>query len=234
MILCIETATSVCSVALCDRERIISARENSEGRSHASLLTVYIGELFREQNITASELEAVAVSKGPGSFTGLRIGVSVAKGISYRASIPLIGVDTMTSMFHGIKSQQMEQYGLADSSLLCPMLDARRMEVFYAIFDSEGNVRKDLSAGVIDEDSFSNITDDVRILFFGNGAGKCKDLLKRRNSAWNTEFILSARYMRNPAFKAFDRAAFEDTAYFEPFYLKDFIATLPRKNIIGQ
>jgi tRNA threonylcarbamoyladenosine biosynthesis protein TsaB len=234
MILCIETATSVCSVALCDRERIISARENSEGRSHASLLTVYIDELFREQNITASELEAVAVTKGPGSFTGLRIGVSVAKGIAYRASIPLIGVDTMTSMFHGIRLLQEEQYSLNENSLWCPMLDARRMEVFYAIFNSEGNIRKEISAAIIDEESFRDIPDDVRILFFGTGAGKCKDILKRKNSAWNTDFSLSAQNMLLPAYKAFDSAAFEDTAYFEPFYLKDFIAILPRKNIIGQ
>jgi tRNA threonylcarbamoyladenosine biosynthesis protein TsaB len=234
MILCIETATSVCSVALCDRERIISARENSEGRSHASLLTVYIDELFREQNITASELEAVAVSKGPGSFTGLRIGVSVAKGIAYRASIPLIGVDTMTSMFHGIRLTDQQQYGLTENSLWCPMLDARRMEVFYALFDSEGKVRKEISAAIMDEDSFSNIPEDVRILFFGNGAGKCREILKRENSAWNTGFDLSAQYMLIPAYKAFDSAVFEDTAYFEPFYLKDFIATLPRKSITGQ
>lgn len=233
MILCIETATSVCSVALCDRERIVSALENTDGRSHAALLTVFIDRLFRENKITASDLEAVAVSKGPGSFTGLRIGVSVAKGIAFRSSIPLIGIDTMTSMYHGIRSMPGENYGLTEDSLYCPMIDARRMEVYYALFDSMGNIRKEINAEIISADSFRSVPEQIRILFFGNGALKCIDTISHRNSVYNTDFTVSARYMRIPAYSAFDSGRLEDTAYFEPFYLKDFIATVPRKSIIG-
>jgi tRNA threonylcarbamoyladenosine biosynthesis protein TsaB len=233
MILCIETATSVCSVALCDRERVISARENSDGKSHASLLTVYIEEIFREQKIKASDLGAVAVSKGPGSFTGLRIGVSVAKGIAFRASIPLIGVETMTVMYCGIKRFPPEKYGLSENSLYCPMLDAKRMEVYYSLIDSAGKIVKDISASIVDSDSFSDIPEEKRILFFGSGAAKCHDVINRRNKAFDTEYDISARNMLIPAYEAFDSRRFEDTAYFEPFYLKDFIATIPRKNIIG-
>jgi tRNA threonylcarbamoyladenosine biosynthesis protein TsaB len=234
MILCIETATSVCSVALCDRERVISARENNEGQSHASLLTVFIDELFKEQDIKASDLEAVAVSKGPGSFTGLRIGVSVAKGIAFRSSIPLIGVETMKAMYHGIKLLPPEKNGLTESSLYCPMLDARRMEVYYAIFDFEGREKKETCAEMIGSDSFKNIPDKVRMLFFGNGAAKCTDIINRENTVFKTDFYLSAQNMHLPAYEAFDSGRFDDTAYFEPFYLKDFIATIPRKNMIGQ
>jgi tRNA threonylcarbamoyladenosine biosynthesis protein TsaB len=234
MILCIETATSVCSVALCDREGVISARENSEGKSHASLLTVFIDEIFREQNINAAELEAVAVSKGPGSFTGLRIGVSVAKGIAYRSSIPLIGIETMKAMYHGIKLFPPEDHGLTENSLYCPMLDAKRMEVYYSIFDFEGRVKKEICAEIIDPDSFKDIPEAVRLLFFGNGAAKCTDIIKRGNAVFKTDFYLSARNMRLPVYEALDSGRIEDTAYFEPFYLKDFIATIPGKNLIGQ
>jgi tRNA threonylcarbamoyladenosine biosynthesis protein TsaB len=234
MILCIETATSVCSVALCDRDGVISARENSEGKSHATLLTVYIGEIFAEKKIAASDLEAVAVSKGPGSFTGLRIGVSVAKGIAYRASVPLIGIDTMTSMFHGIIREAPEIFDLPQGSLYCPMLDARRMEVYYSVFDNAGNMKKEICAEIIGKDSFADIPVSTRVLFFGNGASKCSDVIARGNSLFYPDFSLSAVNMRIPAYRAFDSGRFEDTAYFEPFYLKDFIATVPRKNILGQ
>jgi tRNA threonylcarbamoyladenosine biosynthesis protein TsaB len=234
MILCIETATSVCSVALCDRDRVISARENSEGKSHASLLTVFINDIFNEQKIKASDLEAVAVSKGPGSFTGLRIGVSVAKGIAFRASIPLIGIETMLSMYHGIVTIGADDFGLSADSLYCPMLDARRMEVYYSIYYVSGKVMKDISAEIITADSFSEIPENFRILFFGNGAAKCMDILKRKNNAFKADFKVSAQNMLKPAYEALNSGRFEDTAYFEPFYLKDFIATVPKKNIIGQ
>jgi tRNA threonylcarbamoyladenosine biosynthesis protein TsaB len=234
MILCIETATSVCSVALCDRERVIAARENSEGKSHSSLLTVFISELFNELTLKASDLEAVAVSKGPGSFTGLRIGVSVAKGIAFRASIPLIGIETMVAMYHGARSVPAGVYGLSGNSLYCPMLDARRMEVFYSLFDTSGIMKTKISAAIINADSFLNVPEDVRIFFFGTGAAKCTGIITRRNNAFDTDFKASAQFMRLPAFEAFDSGKFEDTAYFEPFYLKDFIATVPRKNIFGQ
>ncbi len=149
MIICLETATSVCSVALCNSSGVIAVRESNEDKSHATLLTLFIEELLKESNIKATDLEAIAVSKGPGSFTGLRIGVSVAKGIAYGASIPLIGIETTLAMFHGIKDFPEVKDKIDNETLLCPMLDARRMEVYYAIFDSAGNKIKEISADII-------------------------------------------------------------------------------------
>ena len=133
MILCLETATNLCSVALCNSAGVVSLRESNESKSHASMLTVFVEEILKESGIRARELEAIAVSKGPGSFTGLRIGVSVAKGIAYAASIPLIGIETTLSMFWGISGNLNENYSADNNPIFCPMLDARRMEVYYAI-----------------------------------------------------------------------------------------------------
>jgi tRNA threonylcarbamoyladenosine biosynthesis protein TsaB len=230
MIICLETATNLCSVALCDNAGVISRRESNEGKSHASMLTVFIEEIFRENNIRAHDLDAVAVSKGPGSYTGLRIGVSVAKGIAYAASLPLIGIDTTLSMFWGIAGNESDQE--ADkSTLFCPMLDARRMEVYFAVYDTEGNTIKNISAEIIHEDSFSNFPVSQKIIFFGDGAAKCKDLIKRKNIYFADDFRISASYMHIPVLKAFKALKYEDVAYFEPFYLKDFITSIPRKNL---
>jgi tRNA threonylcarbamoyladenosine biosynthesis protein TsaB len=232
MILCLETATPVCSVALCDRSGVISTRESERDKSHAVQLTVFIEELFKEAEIRPEHLKAVAVSKGPGSYTGLRIGVSVAKGIAYGASIPLIGIETTRSMFYGIRDCAEEKYGTSDSSLFCPMIDARRMEVYYSIFDAKGNVIKEISAEIIDEKSFSDIPETVRMVFFGEGSKKLINTGGHKNSVFDGSFKISAASMLKPAFKEYDEGQFEDVAYFEPFYLKDFIATIPRKNIL--
>ena len=232
MILCLETATSVCSVALCSKSGVVSARESHENKSHATQLTLFIEDVFKENNIEARDLEAVAVSRGPGSYTGLRIGVSVAKGIAYGASIPLIGIDTTRSMFYGIFDGILS--GKIEGDLFCPMLDAKRMEVFYCIFDRGGNITRGISAEIIDENSFSDLPASARIVFFGDGASKCSEVLKHRNAGFIDDFKVSASYMHSPAYEAFNNKAFEDVAYFEPFYLKDFIATVPKKNIIGQ
>lgn len=232
MILCLETATNLCSVALCDDERVISLRESNDSKSHASLLTVYIGEVLKEQSLTASDLEAIAVSKGPGSYTGLRIGVSAAKGIAFGAAIPLIGIETTLSMFWGIRKN--EQVKMEESTLFCPMLDARRMEVYYAVYNYSGNKIKDVSAEVITENSFSDIPQPGKIVFFGDGAAKCKDLIRRKNVFFADNFKISAAHMHIPAVDAFKKKKFEDVAYFEPFYLKDFITSVPRKNILGK
>ena len=232
MIICLETATNICSVALCDGAGVISMRQNSELKSHASMLTIFIDELLREYGIRAKDLDAIAVSKGPGSYTGLRIGVSVAKGIAYAASIPLIGVNTTLSMFWGLSGTQYHSSGNEVSNLYCPMLDARRMEIYYALYDSDGNTVKEISAEVIDENSFSNIPVSKRIIFFGDGAVKCKEIIKRNNTFFVDDFKISASYMFIPASKALKTHDYEDIAYFEPFYLKDFIASKPRKNIL--
>lgn len=232
MILCIETATSVCSVALCSRDKVVSLREETSGRSHASLLTLFIDELLREQKIKAEELEAVAVSKGPGSFTGLRIGVSTAKGIAYGAEIPLIGIDTLTSMFHGFISASGEKYTEKGETLFCPMIDARRMEVYYSVFDSKGEMIREITAEIISAGSFADIPAGKTLIFFGDGAGKCEGVIKRPDIIFAPEYRISASHMLKPAFSALKNRVFENSAYFEPFYLKDFIATKQKKNIL--
>ena len=233
MILCIETATPVCSVALCDRNGIIAVRESSAERSHATQLTILIMDLLASQELDASRLEAVAVSKGPGSYTGLRIGVSVAKGIAYGASVPLIGIETTRSMFFGLKKDFNYKNKPDIDTIFCPMLDARRMEVYYCLYNATGSVIRDISAEVIDADSFKDIPLSTRIVFFGNGAAKCKEVIERSNSIFIDNFSVSASFMHLPVYEALDENKFEDVAYFEPFYLKDFIATVPKKNIIG-
>jgi tRNA threonylcarbamoyladenosine biosynthesis protein TsaB len=234
MILCLETSTPVCSVALCESSGAVKLKESIDDKSHASRLTVFIEELLSGAGIRAGDLEAIAVSKGPGSYTGLRIGVSTAKGIAYAASIPLIGIETTHSMFHGISETLKKKYGLSSNSLLVPMLDARRMEVYYSIMTSEGITVKEISAEIIDERSFSDIPESVRILIFGDGASKCREVLKRDNLVFADEFRISASYMYKPAFKSLRERQFEDIAYFEPFYLKDFITSRPKKNILGR
>ena len=229
MIICLETATSLCSVALCDSSRVISVKESAEDRSHASVLTVYIQHMLKEAGILASDLDAVAVSKGPGSYTGLRIGVSVAKGMAYAASIPLIGIDTTCSMFHGFISSKGD---LQETDLFCPMLDARRMEVYYSVLDISGNIVKSIRAEIISRDSFNDIPGPQRIFFFGDGSIKCRDIVKRDNIFFDEDFTISASFMQKPAYDLLKERRFENTAYFEPFYLKDFLTTKPVKNIL--
>ena len=231
MILCLETATDLCSVALCDKSGIISLRESNESKSHATLLTVFIEEMLRETGIGASGLDAVAVSKGPGSYTGLRIGVSVAKGLAYSVSIPLIALETPLSMVHGLLSGIPGQ--IDKNTIFCPMLDARRMEIYYAFYDSEGKTVKDISAEIINEDTFSTIPLTQEIVIFGDGAAKCMNIIKRPNITFAEDFKISASHMYKPVMQSFDNRHFEDVAYFEPLYLKDFITSQPRKNLFG-
>jgi tRNA threonylcarbamoyladenosine biosynthesis protein TsaB len=233
MIICLETATNICSVALINSAGVVSLKESNDLRSHASMLTVFIDEILKENNLRASELEAVAVSKGPGSYTGLRIGVSVAKGISYAASIPLIGIETTLSMFHGILYMNKLLYGGYENTLFCPMLDARRMEIYYAIYDTAGRTVKTISAEIINEDSFSAFPESQKIIFFGDGTEKCREIIKRKNTVFNIEYHISAAHMYTPVYESIKRNRFENVAYFEPFYLKDFITSTPRKNILG-
>jgi tRNA threonylcarbamoyladenosine biosynthesis protein TsaB len=232
MTICLETATNLCSVALCDSAGLISLRESNESKSHASLLTVFIGEILKESAIRAGDLEAIAVSKGPGSYTGLRIGVSVAKGIAYAASIPLIAIETTLSMFWGISENRKNNHVTDKNTLFCPMLDARRMEIYYAIYNADGKTIKDISAEIITEDSFSYIPESQKIIFFGDGATKCKGVIKRKNVHFADDFRISSSFMRIPVYQAIKDHYYEDVAYFEPLYLKDFITSIPRKNIL--
>ncbi len=234
MIICLETSTDICSVALCDSKGVIALKESTENKSHAALLTVFIEEILSEAGLRAADLEAVAVSKGPGSYTGLRIGVSTAKGIAYAASVPLIGVETTYSMFHGINADLRNKYGIDSKSLLVPMIDARRMEVYYSILSSDGKKVREISAEIIDGNTYTEIPEPVRLLIFGTGAAKCHEVIKRGNVAYAEEFRISAAFMHDPAYKALRDKEFEDIAYFEPFYLKDFITSRPKKNILGR
>jgi tRNA threonylcarbamoyladenosine biosynthesis protein TsaB len=227
MILCIETATEVCSAALCDQARVISVREAPQGESHAAQLTVIIGTLLEEASVTASDLETVAVSKGPGSYTGLRIAVSVAKGIAYGAGIPLIGINTLEAMCHGyLASNPLPP---SSGTLLCPMIDARRMEVYNAVFRSDGTTIRETSADIINETSYSEMLETGKVIFFGNGAEKCREIIRHPNAIFEIPFSLSASYLHIPAVRALHDKQFEDVAYFEPYYLKEFIATVPGK-----
>jgi tRNA threonylcarbamoyladenosine biosynthesis protein TsaB len=232
MILCLETATDVCSVAICDRTGVIAIKESDAGRSHASLLTVFIQDILKEAGISAGDLEAVVVSKGPGSYTGLRIGISAGKGIAYAASVPMIGIDTTLSMYYGFLAGSAEKYDITGTDLFCPALDARRMEIYYSVFDTTGNTVRSIRAEIMDKDSFNDIPESARILIFGSGALKCKDVITRKNILLDAGFRISAVFMQKPAYEAFDRHHFENIAYFEPFYLKDFLASKPLKNLL--
>ena len=227
MILCIETATGVCSVALCDDNSVISVIEAPPGMSHSSMLTVIIQQLLNGAHVEARQLDAVSVSKGPGSYTGLRIGVSVAKGIAYGAGIPLIGINTLTAMCYGY----LTAYPLASDSntLLCPMIDARRMEVYNALFTADAKMLQETSADIITGSSYSKRLESERIIFFGNGADKCRSSITAANAIFVDGFSLSASYLHKPSVNALREKRFEDVAYFEPYYLKEFIATIPKK-----
>jgi len=233
MVLCIETATNLCSVALCSSEGVISLRESNEIKSHASMLTVFIDQILKRNGIRAHELEAVAVGKGPGSYTGLRIGVSAAKGIAFAASVPLISIETTLTMFCGISSRLQDITSDMENTLLCPMIDARRMEVYDAIYDAHGNTLREISAEIITESSFEDIPESKMIIFFGDGSEKCREHIIRKNVYFAKDFRISASHMQRPVYQAINNRHFEDVAYFEPFYLKDFITSLPRKNILG-
>lgn len=233
MILCIETATTVCSVALVENGVVKGLRESSVDKSHAALLTIFIDELLAEAGIKAGDLEAVAVSKGPGSYTGLRIGVSTAKGICYGASVPLIGIGTLESVFNGTLAMQESEQWKKEEALVCPMLDARRMEVYSALYNFQGGEVRGVKAEVITEDSFSEILAAKRVIFNGNGAEKCRGIINSPNAVFAEGYVISASSMAEPVSRALSEKRFEDVAYFEPYYLKDFIATVPRKNILG-
>lgn len=197
------------------------------------MLTVFIDQILKENGLRIADLEAVAVSKGPGSYTGLRIGVSTAKGIAYGGSISLIGIETTLSMLYGLLNSTYPGSISSDETIFCPMLDARRMEVYYAFYNSAGTKLKDISAEIISENSFDKIPESQRIVFFGEGALKCKKVIKRSNIVFVDDFRISASHMQIPAIRALKERLFEDVAYFEPLYLKDFITSVPRKNILG-
>lgn len=226
-ILQIETATPVCSVAISSNGKTLVAIEAEEQNIHASHLTLFIEKALLDAQITWTDLSAVAVSKGPGSYTGLRIGVSTAKGLCYGLDVPLIAINTLEAMAHGLK-----QSGRIDEeckTVLLPMIDARRMEVYTATYSMELQTLDQTAAKIIDETSFSKL-DHKMCTLFGSGADKFVELFATDEKVEIlTDFKNSAAFMSALAFEAFQKESFEDLVYFEPYYLKDFIATTPKK-----
>ena len=228
-ILSIETATKSCSVAITKDDKVLSVVEEvGDGYSHAENLSVFIDDALKEINLTYSDLDAIAISKGPGSYTGLRIGTSTAKGLCFALDIPLISVSTLQAMAFGV----IQTNNFDNTTLLCPMIDARRMEVYSAFFDAENNFIRETKADIIGENSYVEFLAKSKILFFGDGAEKCKEALcSNQNTLFLDNFHPSARHMTTLAEQKFIAKQFEDTAYFEPFYLKDFVAGKPKKLI---
>lgn len=227
LMLLIETATAVCSVGIARNGEILALRESHEQRSHAEMITVLISDCMQEAAVSFDELDALAVSKGPGSYTGLRIGVSTAKGICFAKDIPLIAIDTLEAMAHGF--QQHTSYTASAADLLIPMIDARRMEVYAAVFSQTLQRIEPTTAKIIDEHHFSDYTAHHQLWLFGDGASKCSSVLGQNPAIHIVgDFYPSTAFMAMLAHHAFLAQRFEDVAYFEPFYLKDFVAGIPK------
>jgi tRNA threonylcarbamoyladenosine biosynthesis protein TsaB len=223
-ILCIETATEICSVAIAKNGETISLVEDTQGNNHASQLHILVAKALEQSNLHFSDLQAVAVSKGPGSYTGLRVGVSAAKGYCYALKIPLIAINTLQSLANGFW-----QNNLSYSGLVCPMIDARRMEVYCALFNKTLHEVLPTQAKIIDEASFVEQLSQNQITFIGNGAAKCQNTITSVQAKFDISVRCNARYLSHLAQEAFNQNTFEDVAYFEPYYLKDFIGTVAKK-----
>jgi len=241
-ILNIETATSVCSVSLSENGRVLFEKNSFDGPSHASLLGVFIEEVARICNpcvtvhtdyksARADIVDAVAVSSGPGSYTGLRIGVSMAKGLCFGWNVPLLNIPTLDIL--AWKAIQLTG-GESPDVLFCAMIDARRMEVYTAIYDCTLRKIQETEAVVVTENSFSSYLEKQKIYFFGNGAAKCKSLIHSANAIFIDDLHPLAADMAGLSEQAYSNKRFEDVAYFEPFYLKDFIATTPKNLVMSK
>ena len=216
-ILCIETSTNCCSAAIAINGEAKAIRANLTGANHASELPLFVEELMKEARVNSWTIDAVALSQGPGSYTGLRIGASLAKGLCYGLNIPLIPVDTLQILCKAALAQQLPQ-----DAVLCPMLDARRMEVYTSMYTRECARMRDIEAKIIDEHAFEAELAEQAICFFGNGAEKCQSVITSPNAHFIADIVPQAQYMGALA----EHAALLDVkqmAYFEPFYLKDFV-----------
>ncbi len=226
IILNIETSENICSVCLSKDGKLLSKKESSEERQHAKLLSGFIEEVFNDAKIDIKQIDAVAVTKGPGSYTGLRIGVSTAKGICFGLDKPLIAIGTLDSMAIASADKYKDK-----SMLYCPMIDARRMEVYTQVFDNELNTVVDIKALVLDENSFSDILKNNKVCFVGSGMPKFKEIINNENAVFDEEIKPSAENIIKKAEEKFLKKEFEDVAYFEPYYLKDFIAIKPKNKV---
>ena len=225
----IETSTALCSAALAEDGVITSYRESSAPKAHASLTAVFIQEMLEEKGLTIADCDAVCVSKGPGSYTGLRVGVSTAKGLCFGSGKPLIAISTLDILVAQAQIPDNLKY-------IVPMVDARRMEVYAAVYEIAGQAGNDVrqvtetAPAIIDENSYSDILEKGKVLFIGDGAGKCADFIKHPNATF-VQCWPKASAMLEPAMKAYKEKRFEDVAYFEPFYLKEFVATVSKKKM---
>ncbi|MDD4820812.1 MAG: tRNA (adenosine(37)-N6)-threonylcarbamoyltransferase complex dimerization subunit type 1 TsaB [Flavobacteriales bacterium] len=218
-IICLETATVNCSVAVFDNEKLLSFSQSNTGDfSHSEKLHIFIQQTLKEAGMEPKDLDCVAVSKGPGSYTGLRIGVSSAKGLAYALGIPVVTVDTL-------KIIAMVGQKTTEADLYVPMIDARRMEVYTAVYDRDMRMIEPVSAKVIDDDTFSFLPKDKKICFCGDGMGKCKNLIDIPQAIFTADVYPCAQAMGGEALRLFCEKKWEDVAYFEPYYLKDFVST---------
>ncbi len=223
IILNIETATTNCSVSLSKEGETFALQEdNSKQYSHAERLHLYIDDLLKQNNIKPTELDAIAVSKGPGSYTGLRIGVSAAKGLCFSLDKPLISVSTLEALARQVK---------AEDGLIVPMLDARRMEVYSAVFDASFNTVREIEAQILDAQSFASYLEKGKVYFIGNGVEKTKTLITHENAVFIEDKLPSANEMSVIANNKYKKNDIEDVAYFEPYYLKDFVALKPKPKV---
>jgi tRNA threonylcarbamoyladenosine biosynthesis protein TsaB len=221
MILCIETSTAVLSVALARDGAVVCERVCTEPRSQAALTAPLVKEVLSDAGITAGACDAVCVSAGPGSYTGLRVGVSTAKGLAFGAGIPLLSMGTLDILVEGVEETP---------AFIVPMIDARRMEVYTAVYSAGGDRLTEVEARVIGPDAFAEYLEQGEVLFVGDGALKCQEVITHPNARFREAFPL-ARHMARRAQEDYDAGKFQDVAYFEPFYLKDFIATVSKKNL---
>ena len=247
MILCLETSTAVCSVSLVDKGNVVALRESLDGQNHAEKITIFIDEVMKEAGVAYKDLDAVATSMGPGSYTGLRIGVSAAKGLCYAMEKPLIAIDTLAAMAEGFKDNkttgqqdnksmvgvgvdsQLSAFSFQLSTILCPMIDARRMEVYTAFFNEKMERMSETEALIVDENSFMELKQNNHLYLFGDGADKLASLFENEANITVVEkFHCSASYMAKLAEDAFNNKQFVDVAYFEPFYLKNFVPGMPK------
>lgn len=239
-IILIETSTALCSVALAEDGAVTAYRESSEPKAHASLTAVFVQEVLAERGVTLTDCDAVCVSMGPGSYTGLRVGVSTAKGLCFGSGKPLLAVGTLDTLVAqaGEIPGQARNDGSSPYSFLIPMIDARRMEVYAAVWGRSaagecGHGMKQITETapvIVDENSFAEYLEQGPVLFIGDGAGKCADVIKHPNAHF-CQCHPKASSMLSPALEALRAGDFKDVAYFEPFYLKEFVATVSKKKL---
>ena len=215
-ILNLETATTNCSVSIAEHGEVVALiEENTPNYSHSEQLHLFIEEALKGASFVFSDLDAIAVSKGPGSYTGLRIGVSAAKGLCFSLDLPLIAIPTLESMANQITAEE--------NSIIIPVLDARRMEVYSCVFNNRHQEIRETRAEIIDESSFSDYLGYEKVYLVGSGAGKCEETLQSPNFLFQKDIIPSSKEMAKLAYEKFNNNDFENVAYFEPFYLKDFV-----------